>query len=122
MATYSNTSVLNNLIEHLASIAMDVEDDVVHVAPIASDDTYKIKICIVPQNQDIYQALIDKANSYPSDQPYKAKAYRNAADSIANYPTDIRTYGLNDVWYSEFISGVGLRIEKFINTIKTHTN
>ena len=66
--------------------------------------------CVVPQNQPIYQALIDKAASYPADKIYQSKAWKIAADSVAeadrNLYTEGRVYQLN---------GVGVRIEDFIN-------
>jgi hypothetical protein len=38
--------------------------------------------CVVPVNWFIYEALMDKAASYPADQPFKARAYRRVAESV----------------------------------------
>jgi hypothetical protein len=65
--------------------------------------------CTVPANQPIYQALIDKAASYPSDKPYQAKAYKKAAESIATYTKNIYDSII------EPIPGIGSSIEKFID-------
>ncbi len=40
--------------------------------------------CIVPANQPIYQALLEKAATYPPDKVYQANAYRKAAEKILN--------------------------------------
>lgn len=64
--------------------------------------------CSVPVNQPIYQALIDKAASYPADKSYQAKAYKKAAESVAAW-----NYNLyND--YIPSVPGVGISIQKFI--------
>lgn len=65
--------------------------------------------CSVPANQPIYQALLDKAASYPADKPYQAKAYKKAAESVLNY---------NKNFYDsviETIPGIGQKIEEFID-------
>jgi hypothetical protein len=64
--------------------------------------------CTTPINQPIYQALIDKANSYPADKAYQAKAYKTAAESVRTW-----NYNLyND--YIPAVPGVGASIQKFI--------
>ncbi len=76
--------------------------------------------CKVPQNQSIYQALIDKAVSYPASQFYKANAYRKAADVI--YNTTINIHALyqqyNDPWLLSLdlreIPNIGPKISTFI--------
>lgn len=68
--------------------------------------------CVVPQNQPIYQALIDKAASYPPDKPYQAMAYRKAAESIA--ASDRNLYSNGYIWFED-IPGVGDKIKAFIN-------
>ena len=70
--------------------------------------------CSVPANQPIYQALLDKAASYPADKPYKAKAYNKAAESVRAW-----NYNLyND--YIPSVPSVGVSIQKFIEDfIKT---
>lgn len=71
--------------------------------------------CTVSANQPIYQALLDKAASYPTDKPYQAKAYKKAAESVLTYYTNIydeiakynRFYGIAP-------TNVGVKIEDFI--------
>ena len=46
-----------------------------------------VKTCVVPQNQPLYQALLDKATSYPADKPYQARAYKKVAEAVAVYPS-----------------------------------
>jgi hypothetical protein len=67
-----------------------------------------MSICIISQNQPIYQALLDKAASYPADKFYQTKAYQKAAESVSKW-----NYNLyND--YIPSIPGVGISIENFI--------
>jgi hypothetical protein len=76
-----------------------------------------MSICIVPDNEPIYQALIDKAASYPIDETYKAKAYEKAAKFV-EYMTDSiydEKGGPNYWWDAPPKSGVGKKIEAFIN-------
>lgn len=64
--------------------------------------------CTIPANQQIFQALIDKAASYPPEKIYQAKAYQKAAESVATW-----NYNLyND--YIPSVPGVGTSIQKFI--------
>lgn len=77
--------------------------------------------CIIDENQPIYQALLDKANSYPSNRGVQAKAYQNAARSIMRYHANIyeefSTYNGFDI-RPDYI---GPRIEEFIkNFIETN--
>jgi hypothetical protein len=67
--------------------------------------------CVVPQNQPIVQALLDKATSYPADKSYQAKAYKKAAESVAAY--NLNLYEISEI-YPDKLSGVGLNIEGFI--------
>jgi hypothetical protein len=79
--------------------------------------------CLVPANQPIYEALIKKAITYPTNEQYKFKAYLKAATSIASYTNNIyEEKGVYDWWYSaDNIPGIGLGIRKFINEfIKTN--
>jgi hypothetical protein len=71
--------------------------------------------CVVPANQPIYEALIKKANSYPSTELYKAKAYTKAATCIAAHTKSIYDELVNDWWYSDGLSGIGWGITMFIN-------
>ncbi len=64
--------------------------------------------CVNPANQPIYQALLDRAASYPASMIYKGNAYRKAAESV-------RTWKYN--LYKEHISVVpfvGENIQDFI--------
>lgn len=70
--------------------------------------------CRVPANQMIYQALLNKAASYPADKNYQAAAYRNAAESVSNWLYDLR----ND--YVLAVPGVGTSIAKFITDFNNH--
>jgi hypothetical protein len=78
--------------------------------------------CTVPANQPIYQALLDKAASYPADKPYQAKAYNNAAQIVAAMKDSAykmrQTYGTS--WVT-ICTSIGYKIEMFINEfIKTN--
>lgn len=74
-------------------------------------------ICSVPTNQPIYQALIDKAGSYPADKVYQIKAYNKAAEYVATMKKSIyeqldKVYGY---WLDvPFYSGIGIKIANFI--------
>ena len=46
-------------------------------------------VCRESNNQPIYQALMDKAASYPDSTPFHAAAYKKAADTVADYHADI---------------------------------
>lgn len=65
--------------------------------------------CIVSQNQPIYQALLDKAASYPADKPYQAKAYRSAAQYVSTLNKNLYTSSTDD-----FSKGTGQFIVDFI--------
>ena len=67
--------------------------------------------CVIPQNQPIYQALLDKAASYPADKLYQAKAYKNAAESITSYTLNL--FEISEI-YPDKIPGIGRHIEGFI--------
>jgi hypothetical protein len=49
--------------------------------------------CYVPQNQPLYQALLEKAASYPPEKPYQAKAYTDAAHQISLMKVPVSTDG-----------------------------
>jgi DNA polymerase/3'-5' exonuclease PolX len=81
------------------------------VAPVSEPVVVNepVKACTNPTNQSIYQALLDRAASYPADKPYQAKAYKRAAESVLNY---------NKNFYDciiETIPGIGQKIEEFID-------
>ena len=71
--------------------------------------------CTVPANQSIYQALIDKAASYPADKPYQAKAYKKAAEIVAAYPDNIYNMWAGTFWFEAKPAAIGYKIEEFIN-------
>lgn len=73
--------------------------------------------CVIPANQPIYQALLDKAASYPADKTYQVKAYNKAAEYVAAMKDSIydergKFYGW---WSPHRDSGIGFKIEEFIN-------
>jgi hypothetical protein len=69
--------------------------------------------CVFPINQPIYQALLDKAASYPVNEPYKTKAYLNAAIVVADIETNLYT---SDILIAlNVYSGIGKGIREFIN-------
>jgi len=70
--------------------------------------------CAVPANQPIYQALLEKAASYPADKLYQAKAYRKAAQTVAAFNRDLYKGGEFDPWELPYI---GPKIESFINDV-----
>lgn len=70
--------------------------------------------CSIPANQSIYQALLDKAASYPTDKPYQAKAYKKAAESVLKYHKNIYDgYGTYN-WFMTRPDSIGDKIENFI--------
>lgn len=71
--------------------------------------------CSVPANQPIYQALLDKAASYPADKPYQAKAYKKAAEIVAAHPGNIYSEYAGSFWFEAKPAAIGYKIEEFIN-------
>lgn len=67
--------------------------------------------CIVSDNQPIYQALLDKAASYPADKvaQYKADAYKSAAEAVLHL-----TNNLYDRIFIRPSPGIGFKTEQFI--------
>jgi hypothetical protein len=63
-------------------------------------------MCTIIANQPIYKALIDKAASYPADQPYKAKAYLKGALAVAAYNKSIYDDYHNKTFFTSGIEGV----------------
>ncbi len=59
------------------------------VYPHCLPTDFKMSYTINPANNSIYQALLDKAVSYPADKPYQTKAYMMQAEVVATYPVDI---------------------------------
>ena len=73
--------------------------------------------CSIPSNQPIYQALLDKAASYPADKVYQAKAYKKAALKIDEDGVDL--YEIVDFLEPGIMRGIGSSISDFIiNFIK----
>lgn len=83
----------------------------------------KMSTCSVSENQPIYQALLDKAASYPADKPYQAKTYKKAAESVLTHTWNIYDIAKNNSWYQgqgQHIPGAGEGIRTFIKDfIKT---
>ena len=57
--------------------------------------------CTIPANQPIYEALVAKAKSYPPSEPFRRRAYENAAMRLLTHDKDLfgiesRTYELDD--------------------------
>ena len=79
--------------------------------------------CKIASNQPIYQALLEKANSYPEDKVYQKKAYENAAKNLLTHSYDIYQVLDKGKWYQgdgQAIPGVGTNILNFIKDfIKT---
>jgi hypothetical protein len=69
--------------------------------------------CVISQNQPIYQALLDKAATYPADKPYQAKAYRTAAESVLSYNKNLYEAYTGQLPCPS-IYGIGDKIEEFI--------
>ena len=75
----------------------------------------KMSTCSVSQNQPIYQALLDKAASYPADKTYQVKAYKKAAESILTYNTDIYAEFAKYNCFLSSPANIGEKIEEFIH-------
>jgi hypothetical protein len=68
--------------------------------------------CVTPINQRIYQALLDKAASYPADKAYQAEAYKKAAESVRT--TTLNLYQVT-LPIRLLLDHIGASIEQFIN-------
>jgi hypothetical protein len=68
--------------------------------------------CVNPINQPIYQALLDKAASYPPDKVFQATAYKKAAEGVASWKYSL--YGDNHYEDHYDVPGVGASIGVFI--------
>ncbi len=55
--------------------------------------------CVVPVNWFIYEALMEKAASYPADQPFKARAYRRVAESVLACTENLYQKFRTSPWY-----------------------
>jgi len=73
----------------------------------------KMSTCVISKNQPIYQALLDKAATYPADKPYQAKAYRTAAESVLSYDKNLYEAYTGQLPCPS-IYGIGDKIEEFI--------
>ncbi len=73
--------------------------------------------CIVPSNQPIYEALLEKAKSYPEDQVYQKKAYEKVANNLLTFEKNLHSLYTSDVivCLELFpVPGAGYSITKFI--------
>lgn len=78
------------------------------------------KLCMVPANQPIYEALIKKAGSYPDQNGYQANAYRKAAESVLTFEHDIvaGVSKYDDYWsMDEYVPNVGNKIAAYIQSV-----
>jgi hypothetical protein len=73
--------------------------------------------CVIPENQPVYQALMDKADSYPADKVWQAKAYRNAALNLLTYTSNIFDTKHYLLWTLN--RGIGYSIETFVDNFIT---
>lgn len=77
----------------------------------------------LPENKPIYKALLARAASYPSSEPWKARAYEKAAASVASCSRNLYTLYWGGGWgwtihlVSDPIPFIGLSIEEFISTL-----
>jgi hypothetical protein len=68
--------------------------------------------CVIPNNQPIYNALLDKAASYPSDKAFQIAAYKKAAEGVRTWKYNL--YG-DDHYEDHYdVPGVGSSIGVFI--------
>lgn len=73
--------------------------------------------CAISANQPIYQALLDKAASYPADKTFQVTAYQKAADNVSKFTESI----YDNLSHSLSKLAVGSRIRDFIiEFITTH--
>jgi hypothetical protein len=68
--------------------------------------------CSVPQNQPIYQALLDRAASYPADKSYQANAYKKVAESVLTTKNNI--YDVCEGYSPLELDSAGDKITEFI--------
>lgn len=75
----------------------------------------KPKCLWAPANEPIYKALLEKADSYPADKPYQAKAYRTAAEKMSAVTLDLFA-NFGSVEYYEVLDKFGQgSVADFIN-------
>ena len=73
-----------------------------------------MSICIVPDNQPIYQALLDRAASRPAHETYEIAAYKGAAQRLST---------LNKNLYIDPVTDFGIYTTVFIEDfIKANPN
>ncbi len=85
--------------------------------PKPSEPVHPDRWCILPVNQPIYQALMDKAASYPADKVWQARAYRKAAQGILTYNYNI--FDINNFMNWRYSNGIGYSIETFVGQFIT---
>jgi len=88
---------------------------------LAAQNAPKVEVpeptCIVPSNQPIYEALLEKAKSYPEDQVYQKKAYEKVANNLLTCNRNLHNLYTSDVivCLELFpVPGAGYSITKFI--------
>lgn len=77
-----------------------------------------VKTCVVPQNQPIYQALLNKAATYTGEMIYLQRVWKAVADAVANYNRNL--YDGNCFCAEELpVTGytIGTNVENFINDL-----
>ena len=74
----------------------------------------KPKCLWAPANEPIYKALLEKADSYPADKPYQAKAYRRAAEMMSAVTLNLFA-NFGGVKYWEVLSEFGNSPADFIH-------
>jgi len=73
--------------------------------------------CIIASNQPIYEALLEKAKSYPEDKVYQKKAYENVAKNLLTFERNLHSlYTSNVIVCLKLfpVPGAGYSITKFI--------
>jgi hypothetical protein len=68
--------------------------DFIKASPAPAAATVPLPKCTVPANEPTYQALLDKAASYPAEKVYQARAYRQAAEKLRTHTMDL--FGIED--------------------------
>ncbi len=91
---------------------------------VATQGTVVHPRCAVSTNQHIYEALINKANSYPPDKIWQIRAYTKAAENLLTCKKDISTN--SKLFYAAYanrdITGIGDAIYAFIYDINLSNN
>ena len=70
--------------------------------------------CIIASNQPIYQALLEKAKSYPEDKVYQKKAYKNVAKNLLTFEKNLYSLYYLSTHRKFLVPGAGESILEFI--------